>query len=246
MEQADRSLLEQGLQSYGIETSSAMLEAILGHLALVAEWNERINLTAITERREMVIKHALDSASALRLGVLRPGDRVLDVGTGAGFPGVTWKLIAPSIRLVLLESLQKRCRFLEEVGQQIVQPYAGGLGDYQVAWGRAEDLGRAAEHRESYDLVTARAVAELRVLAEYCLPFVKIGGLFVAMKGPNLEAEVEVAGGALRRLGGQLERVEEFDLPEEGGRRSLVVIRKVKVTPREYPRKAGTPSKSPL
>lgn len=246
MEAANRALLEEGLRSFGLEPSGPSCEAIGQHLAMVAEWNERMNLTAITAEREMVIKHALDAASALQLVSLAPGMKVLDVGTGAGFPGVTWKCLVPGIDLVLLESLQKRCTFLEAVGAEVIAPLSKGEGGYHVLWSRAEDAGRTAPHREGYDLVTARAVAELRVLAEYCLPFVRVGGHFLAMKGPGVVEEIATAERALLVLGGQVEEVREIQLAEGAGARSLVVVRKVRNTPKAYPRKAGTPAKSPL
>lgn len=246
MEQANRMLLEEGLTAFGLEPAAASCDAIARHLAMVADWNERINLTAITTEREMVIKHALDSAAGLKVVSLSAGMKVLDVGTGAGFPGVTWKCIVPGITLTLLESLQKRCKFLEAVGEEVIEPLTGKTDGYRVLWSRAEDAGQSAEHRERYDLVTARAVADLRVLTEYCLPFVKVGGDFLALKGPGVAGEVEGARRAIELLGGQLENVVEVELPEGAGARSLVRIRKVRPTPKTYPRKAGTPSKTPL
>lgn len=246
MEAAEyRGLLEEGLSALGVAAEPAGLEAVLRHLDLVRVWNERMNLTAITEPREMVIKHALDSAAGLAVLGLAPGQRVLDVGTGAGFPGVVWKCLVPGIELTLLESLQKRCRFLEEVGESVVRPLTGGEG-YQVVSGRAEDMGRKTVHRERYDVVTARAVAELRVLAEYCLPFAQVGGRFLAMKGPSVGEEILAAERAVAMLGGKVEEVRQLELPGGGGRRSLVLIRKVKPTPKGYPRRAGVPAKSPL
>ncbi|MBP2019496.1 16S rRNA (guanine527-N7)-methyltransferase [Symbiobacterium terraclitae] len=240
-----RELLIRGLAALGVSATPTAAEAVLRHLDLVRTWNERMNLTAITEEREMIVKHALDSAAGLTVVKLGPGQRVLDVGTGAGFPGVVWKCLVPEIDLVLLESLQKRCRFLEEVGEEVVR-LLGGAGSYRVVWGRAEDQGRVPEHRERYDVVTARAVAELRVLAEYCLPFVRVGGVFLAMKGPGLSAELGAAQNAVARLGGEVAEVRELELPEGGLRRSLVLIRKAAPTPKPYPRKAGVPAKNPL
>lgn len=242
---AYRGLLEEGLAALGLAADPRGVEAVLRHLELVRVWNERMNLTAITDPQEMVIKHALDAASGMAALGLEPGQRVLDVGTGAGFPGVVWKCLQPGIDLTLLESLQKRCRFLEEVGEAVVRPLSGGAG-YQVVWGRAEDFGRKPEHREQYDVVTARAVAEMRVLVEYCLPFVRVGGRFLAMKGPSVGEEILAAEKAVAVLGGRVEEVCQLELPGGGGRRSLVLIRKERPTPKGYPRKAGVPAKNPL
>lgn len=221
------------------------MKAVVRHLELVAEWNERVNLTAITEEREMVLKHVIDSASVLRVRTLQPGERVLDVGTGAGFPGLTLKCLVPGSNLVLLESLAKRCRFLEAAAGELL-PILGEAGGVEVVWGRAEEVGRKAGYRGGFDLVVARAVAELRVLAEYCLPFCRVGGEFIAMKGPAAGNELESARGAVQLLGGEVAEVRVVQLPEEAGERTLIRIAKVAATPSVYPRKAGTPAKHPL
>lgn len=237
-------LLAQGLQGYGLNAEEASVQAMGRHLDMVADWNKRVNLTAITDEEGMVIKHALDSATALLACRLQAGMRVLDVGTGAGFPGVTLKLLVPGISLVLLDSLQKRCRFLEAVRDEVVSPRGGGTTE--VVWGRAEELGQQKAYREQFDLVTARAVAELRVLAEYCLPFVRVGGQFLAMKGPGAQEEVEGSARALRLLGAQVKEVRAVSLPEGSGERTLILMEKIGKTPIEYPRKAGTPERKPL
>jgi len=246
MEASNRALLESGLRAYGLEPSPESVGAVIKHLEMVVDWNQRVNLTAITEEREMVIKHVLDSAAVLQFLVPRKNMRVMDVGTGAGFPGVTLKCLAPELSVVLLESLAKRCKFLEAVGAEVIEPLVGGLGGFQVVWSRAEDAGRAAAHREQYDLVTARAVAELRVLAEYCMPFVRVGGRFVAMKGPGVSEELASAKRSIEILGGRIIETREVALPYEAGTRTLVAVEKVAATPGAYPRKAGTPAKSPL
>lgn len=246
MEQEHVALLESGLKGMGIAVDQQSVAAIVSHLEMVASWNERVNLTAITAEREMVLKHALDSALTLQAVELKPGMKVLDVGTGAGFPGITLKCLVPGIELVLLESLNKRCRFLEAVGEEVIRPTLGAAGGYRVVWGRAEDAGRDATMREGFDLVVARAVADLRVLAEYCLPFVRVGGEFVALKGPGAGEEMDASAAAVAKMGGRVEGLTEVELPEGAGRRSLVRVRKVSPTPRAYPRKAGTPSKNPL
>lgn len=246
MDAANRAQLVDGLRSFGLAPEDGAVEAIGRHLAMVAEWNERVNLTAVTNERDMVLKHAIDSASAAGVVTLTAGLRVLDVGTGAGFPGVTLKCLAPGINLVLLESLQKRCRFLEAVRSEVIEGFLGVRGGYDVVWGRAEDMGQSGQYREQFDLVCARAVAELRVLAEYCLPFTKVGGEFLAMKGPSGEEEVTAAQRAIQLLGGEVAEVRRLELPEDAGDRTLVRVRKVRGTPKGYPRRAGTPAKSPL
>lgn len=223
------------------------VELLDAYLAAVRQWNERVNLTAITGEREMVVKHVLDSATVLGAVELRPGQRLLDVGSGAGFPGVVLKILCPEVAVDLLESLGKRCRFLEHVRAKLVALGLRGAEDgLRVLQGRAEDWGRRPGHREGYDVVVARAVATMRVLAEYCLPFVRVGGLFVAMKGPGVEEELGAAGRALGVLGGEVDRVVEVELPEGAGRRNLVVVRKVAPVPEAYPRKAGVPERRPL
>lgn len=246
MEQASLELLELGLRQYGIQPTGDMIRAIVRHLEMVVEWNERINLTAITAERDMVVKHALDSASVFGALDLKPGMRLLDVGTGAGFPGVVLKCIVPELSVSLLESLQKRCKFLEAVGEEVIGKQLRAVSGYDVIWGRAEDLGQDARFRERFDIVMARAVAELRVLSEYCLPFCRVGGEFVAMKGPAAAEELAGAEKALTLLGGTLVEVREVELPEGAGLRSIIRIKKVRATPKAYPRRAGTPAKSPL
>jgi 16S rRNA (guanine527-N7)-methyltransferase len=246
MEQQNRELLVFGLAQYGVNATDAMVDALAKHLAMVAEWNERVNLTAIKDEREMVLKHVVDSVSALASVSVRPGLRLIDVGTGAGFPGVVLKCVEPGLKVSLLESLNKRCTFLKAVGEEIVANLDQSRDGYEVLWGRAEDLGRDIQHRGTYDLVVARAVAELRVLTEYCLPFCRVGGVFLAMKGPAADEEIAAAENAIATLGGELEDAREVELPEGAGARTLIRIKKVRSTPAAYPRKAGTPSKNPL
>jgi 16S rRNA (guanine527-N7)-methyltransferase len=246
MEQSNRELLTAGLAGYGVEVTDPKLNALAGHLAMVADWNERVNLTAITNEREMVLKHAIDSASALSIVKVGPGMGILDIGSGAGFPGVVLKCLVPEARVTLLESLNKRCTFLQAVGEEIVHGLGGPADGYKVLWGRAEDFGRDPMYREKFDIVVARAVAELRVLAEYCLPFCRVGGHFLAMKGPAAGEELSVSARAISALGGSVAEVREITLPEDAGVRTLVLVKKEKSTPSAYPRRAGTPTKSPL
>jgi 16S rRNA (guanine527-N7)-methyltransferase len=235
-------LLVKGLREIGMEAEEGARSKVLRHLDLVSMWNEQVNLTAVTDPQEMIWKHAVDSATLFRAANPAHGGTLLDVGTGAGFPGVVAKALRPDLRVTLLETLQKRCRFLEAVGEEF---FPGDPG-YRVLWSRAEDAGQDPAHREQYDLVTARAVAELRILLEYCLPFVKLGGQFVAMKGPGADQEIASASAALSILGGEIIAVERFSLPGGAGERTLITVKKVKPTPKPYPRKAGTPAKKPL
>lgn len=237
-----QALLTEGLGMLGLQADEAAQGRILRHLELVSTWNEQVNLTAVTDPHEMIWKHAVDSATLLTAVQPAQGARLIDVGTGAGFPGVVAKALRPDLQLVLLESLQKRCRFLEAVGEEL---FASDQG-FRVFWSRAEDGGQDRAHREQYDLVTARAVADLRVLSEYCLPFAKVGGLFVALKGPTGDAEVEAATKAIQTLGGRVTDLKRLSLPGGAGERVLVTIKKEQSTPKAYPRKAGTPTKKPI
>lgn len=246
MEQSNRNVLAAGLAEYGVAATEQTLNALARHLSMVVEWNERMNLTAITNERDMVLKHVVDSASALSLIKPEAGGTMLDVGTGAGFPGVVLKCLFPGVKMTLLESLNKRCTFLQAVGEEVIQPLAGSADGYQVVWGRAEDFGRDPAYREKYDIVVARAVAGLRVLSEYCLPFCRVGGHFLAMKGPAGSDELLASERAISLLGGSVVEAREIALPEDAGTRTLVLVKKVRSTPGAYPRKAGTPSKNPL
>lgn len=249
MQEENLRLLQDGLRLVGgrpgerAAADPARLEALVRHLEEVRTWNERVNLTAITEEREMVIKHTLDSAALVGFAGLNSGERVLDVGTGAGFPGVVVKLLQPDVRLSLLDSLQKRCRFLEHLATLFWPEAAEGV---EVLWGRAEEWGQRRGYREGFDLVVARAVAPMRVLAEYCLPFARLGGRFIAMKGPGIQGELEEARQALAVLGGEVAGVQTVELPGGMGERVLVEVRKERPTPAAYPRRAGTPERKPL
>ena len=222
--------------AHQIVVTAEQAAALEQYARLLQEWNERMNLTAITDDEGILVKHFLDSALALRLA--RPTGSVIDVGTGAGFPGVVWKLLCPDLRLTLLDSLQKRLTFLETV--------CAALGiEAALVHARAEDGGRDPALRERFDCATARAVAGMNVLSEYCLPFVKTGGVFAALKGPQMEEELPLARKAISVLGGKVERVETYALPG-GDRRALALVRKSRPTPKAYPRQGGKIKKSPL
>ncbi|MDI3327751.1 MAG: 16S rRNA (guanine(527)-N(7))-methyltransferase RsmG [Alicyclobacillaceae bacterium] len=202
--------------------------------------NREVNLTSITDREEGFWKHFYDSLAVAVWPGLPESGRIIDVGTGAGFPGLVLRVVRPGYQLVLLDALQKRIRFLREVCRKLEMP------DVEVCHGRAEEFGRMKGRREFFDVAVARAVARLPVLAEYLLPFVRPGGWAVAWKGPEVEEEVREAEGAVRKLGGTVEGVFRYALPGDRGRRSLVVLRKTAPTPPEYPRRPGVPEKRPL
>ena len=208
--------------------------------ALLLEWNQRVNLTAITKGGDVRIKHFLDSLSCLKAISDRPGLRVVDVGTGAGFPGVPVKIALPGIRLTLVESTGKKADFCRLLVDRLA------LRDVTVLTARAEDVGRDPAHRETYHWALARAVAELAILAEYLLPLVEVGGRMLAQKGESGPAEAHAASKALHLLGGAVAKIEPVELPGIAEPRYLIVVRKTAATPAQYPRRTGVPSKRPL
>lgn len=227
-----------GLEKLNISLSEEQIGQFLTYYELLIEKNKVMNLTAITEYDEVIEKHFLDSISLCQVYDLTKPVKVLDLGTGAGFPGIPLKIAFPEIEITLADSLNKRIKFLDEVIAEL------GLKKVTTVHARAEELARNKAHREAYDLVVSRAVANLSTLGEYCIPFVKNCGNFISYKSGEVENEVENAGKAIKILGGQLKEVYKFELSEQ--KRSFVVIEKVKTTPKTYPRKAGTPSKEPL
>lgn len=226
----------------GIATlSERQMEQFYQYYEMLVEWNQVMNLTAITEMTEVVTKHFVDSLS-LKKAVSDLEDKprkIMDVGTGAGFPGIPLKIAFPQLEITLLDSLNKRIRFLDAVIEKLE------LKCIKAVHGRAEDYGRDGKYREQYDFCVSRAVANLSTLSEYCLPFVKTGGYFIPYKSGKVEGELAAASGAVKKLGSEVERTEDFLLPN-GDERTLVVIRKNKVLEKRYPRKAGLPGKDPL
>lgn len=223
-----------------IELTEAQMAAYAHYYHLLIEWNEKINLTAITEPEAVAVKHIIDSLSCFDPNIIKPGARLIDVGTGAGFPGLPLKIFQDDLQLTLLDSLNKRVKFLTQVAQDLQ------LGQVDVIHSRAEDGAREKKHRETYDIAVSRAVARLNVLNELCLPFVRIGGYFIALKGAQYQAEVEEAKKSIAVLGGNLEKIMPVKLPGLEDVRAVIYIKKVKKTPLSYPRKPGTPEKSPL
>lgn len=223
----------------GIELDEKSLNQFETYMNLVIEWNDKINLTSITDREEFIIKHLYDSLTLLANLDIKENCKVIDVGTGAGFPGIPLKIARPDIDLTLLDSLNKRVIFLQDHVLKSLNLSA------EVIHGRAEDYSKKAEYREKYDLSVSRAVSNLSSLSEYCMPFVKIGGVFASMKGPNAEGEVNSAENSIRILGGKLENIKKLSLPDNSGR-SIVVIKKINKTPEKYPRRGVKISKNPL
>ena len=227
-----------GLEKLKISLNEEQMQQFLDYYGFLAETNKVMNLTAITEFDEVIEKHFLDSLSLARVYDLRREVKILDMGTGAGFPGIPLKIAFPEIDLVLADSLNKRIKFLQDVIEKL------GLKKVSAIHARAEELGRNRDYREQFDLCVSRAVANLASLSEYCIPFVKEGGMFISYKSGEIEEEVKQSKKAVSILGGGIPKIYKFDLYEQ--KRSFVLIQKKKKTPKAYPRKAGTPTKLPL
>ncbi len=236
----NRELLKEGLDKFGIATNDKILNDFSIYREILVEWNQKMNLTGIEDERQVYIKHFLDSVSCVTNGYIKDGISIIDVGTGAGFPGMPLRICLNNIKLTLLDSLNKRINFLQEVSNNLE------IDDIKFIHGRAEDFGKDLEYREQYDVATARAVAGLPVLMEFCVPFIKVGGYFVCLKGPNANLELEESKGAMEALG--IEFIEKIDieLPDSDLDHNILVFKKVKNTPEKYPRKAGKPAKSPI
>lgn len=234
-------LIEKRMRERGFSVDDHLLAQFNIYWRELKDWNSKINLTSITDDLEIIDKHFIDSLLLVRNEPLAHGIRVADVGAGAGFPGIPIKIFQPDIQLSLLESIGKKARFLEHIVGQLE------LENVHVVNARAEEVARSPEHREKYDLVIARTVARMRVLAEYCLPLLSVGGRFIAYKGHEAATEVKEAETAIEKLGGQLENVEwDESVPDNADRRSLVSIKKIRETPDKYPRRPGVPRKRPL
>ena len=236
----DYQILEQKLGELGIKQDQNQLERFHKFYQLLIEWNKVMNLTGITEYEDVVEKHFVDSLSIIKAVDFSRIHTVIDVGTGAGFPGIPLKIAFPHLRVVLLDSLNKRIKFLDEVISQL------GLTEIRTIHGRAEEYARKEEYREQSDLCVSRAVANLSTLSEYCLPYIQVGGIFVPYKSGEIDDEVEQSKKAVRILGGNIKDVMKFELPGTDIHRSFVLIHKEQHTQKKYPRKAGIPAKEPL
>ena len=236
----DLSVLDQGCQEMGIVLDGEQRQQFVDFYEYLVEKNKVMNLTGITEFQEVLVKHFLDSLACVKAVDIKKVKRMMDVGTGAGFPGVPLKIAFPHLEACLLDSLKKRVNFLEETFDLLK------LTDITAVHGRAEEYAKNKAYRESFDLCVSRAVSNLATLSEYCLPYVKVGGSFISYKSGTVQEEAEQAEKAVKILGGKIRDVVYFSLPGSEIQRSLVVIEKVKSTPGKYPRKAGTPLKEPL
>jgi len=233
-------ILKEASNNEGLEFDQKKYEQFMLYKDLIKEWNEKINLTAIKEDEEIIKKHFIDSMKVFKFDQLKNAKNVIDIGTGGGFPGIPMKIIKPEVNIVLLDSLNKRIIFLNEVIKQL------NLKNIKAIHGRAEDFALEKQYREKFDVAVSRAVANLTVLSEYCIPYVKVGGYFVAMKGPAVEDEIKLSKNAIRMLGGRIEHIEKVQIEDSDLNHNLVIIKKISQTHRNYPRKAGMVAKSPL
>ncbi len=236
----DLTVLEQGCEQIGISLNEEQKQQFIAFYEYLVEKNKVMNLTGITEFQEVLVKHFLDSLACVKAVDMKKVTTVMDIGTGAGFPGVPLKIAFPHLEACLLDSLKKGVNFLEETFALLK------LQNITAIHGRAEEFAKNKSYRETYDLCVSRAVSNLATLSEYCLPYVKVGGKFISYKSGTVQEEAEQAEKAVRILGGKIQDVVYFNLPDSEIQRSLVVIEKIKPTPGKYPRKAGTPLKEPL
>ena len=232
-------ILKTNAEAYGIEISDDLGEKLEIYARLLKEWNDKINLTAITDDEGIAIKHFLDCLLVSKAAQFKSGDKVIDVGTGAGFPGLVIAAAFPDVQVTLLDSTGKKLKAVENIREVM------GVQNAEVVHMRAEDAGKKPEFREKYDFATARAVAELRVLLEYTLPFVKVGGKFLSLKGASAVDEIDGAKASLKTLGGKIEGINEFILPG-GDKRAIIKVKKISQTSAKYPRPSAQIAKKPL
>lgn len=229
---------EKYLEKMSISLNKEQYDQFYAYMVLLIEWNEKINLTAITEPQEIILKHFVDSLTIAKY--IEEGKTIIDMGTGAGFPGIPLKIYRNDVKVVLADSLNKRIKFLNGVIEKLQ------LKNIETIHCRAEELGKNKEYREKFDYATSRAVANLSTLSEYLLPFVKLNGSGIFMKTMEIDEELENAKKAIKILGGRIEKVDKFEIPESDLGRSIIIVKKEKQTPSKYPRKPGTPAKEPL
>lgn len=230
--------IKEYMNKINIEISDKQIEKFFDYMNLLLEWNEKINLTAITEPEDIILKHFVDCATILKY--IKDEDKIIDIGTGAGFPGIPLKILNEKLDITLMDSLNKRINFLNEIINKL------DLKNIVAIHARAEELARNKEYREKFDIATSRAVANLSTLSEYMLPFVRKDGMVISMKGSNIEEEVKNAKKAIKILGGEIEKIDNFNLANTNNIRNIITIKKVVKTPKEFPRKAGKPSKEPI
>lgn len=231
-------ILKEYLKEIKIELTKEQIEQFYKYMELLLEWNEKINLTAITEPKEVILKHFVDSLTIVKY--IENGTSLVDMGTGAGFPGIPLKILRPDIKITLVDSLNKRINFLNEVISNLK------LKNIETIHSRAEEFGKNKKYRESFDIATSRAVANFSTLSEYLIPLVTKNGKVIYMKGSDVKEELEEAKNAIKILGGKIEEQEDFYLPKSDIKRNIIIVKKVEKTPSRYPRKPGTPSKEPI
>ena len=237
-----KKIFNEGIEEIGITLNDIQLGKFYMFYVELIETNKNLNLTAITDMKDVIYKHFIDSLSIIKLNDLNleNNKKILDIGTGAGFPGIPLAIINEKSKFILNDSLNKRLKFIESLCEKL------NISNVSTIHSRAEDLAFKQEYREQFDVVVSRAVANLATLSEYCIPFVKKGGVFVSYKSGNVDEELENAKNAVFKLGGNVEKIEKFKLEDDNLSRALVVIIKEKTTPKQYPRKAGIPTKTPL
>ena len=233
-----KQIFNEYLKDINIELDDNQILKFYKYMNLLIEWNEKINLTAIIEPKEIILKHFVDSLTINKY--IKENSKMVDVGTGAGFPGIPLKILRDDIDIVLVDSLNKRLKFLQEVINEL------GLEKIELVHSRAEEFGKNKKYRENFDISTSRAVANLATLSEYLIPLLKKEGYAICMKGNDLDEEIKNANVAIKVLGGKLEMVDEFLLPKSDNKRTILGIKKVKETPNKYPRKPGLPAKEPI
>lgn len=233
-------IMKDACDDININFDEKAYDKFINYKDMISEWNKKINITSITEEDEIIKKHFIDCIEIFKFAPLKEAQNVIDIGTGGGFPGIPMKIVKDDLNITLLDSLNKRINFLNSVIDKL------GLTNINTIHGRAEDYARKEEYREKADIVVSRAVANLAVLSELCIPYAKVGGYFVAMKGPAIVDEIKEAQNAISILGGKVEEIIKIDIKDSDLNHNLVIIKKIKHTSKTYPRKAGVVSKKPL